>query len=461
MLYNCREKRLAQPAALQGKPKGVQQMKKYSFKWLAIIAIIALLFASCDLFNSPTRPDFMAHIDREIAWANAPRLSVTLAFPGTWGSGSITTLPENRRLGFDFELEFTPNPGFGIAQWRAYRTSDLEGLNWLGVANPAAVLNAANLTPVEWGPGAYVELMSEERASGGEFTVRVNTTEPLTLIPFSSNDPMIQRTFPFMNNDVQHLGTYRPNQPIIIYLTAPVDPATIRGGVQIRLLNGAASLMGGSDITEWFDIVWNSALWRIAMIPRDEGTNLASMAENTIEFTFLSGESAVRNEMGGRLLEVRDGPVSFSWHTDVVSNVEIMSLGASYNGGEIQLNWTLSEPASARIQFSVNGGLLQTLYPDDAVGARTGFNITIRNVGSLNTGGVRSGQAVSNIQHYDIRIQIEEADGTFTTMPETVQIWNFPGMEMSLTSPVTQIINAEGLRNIQANSTGQYVTSNA
>jgi len=72
-----------------------------------VCILIVFLFSACEFFGE-NDPDFLRKLDAEIAWANAERLTVSLEYPGSWGQGTIETVAANRRLGYDFDVEFNP-----------------------------------------------------------------------------------------------------------------------------------------------------------------------------------------------------------------------------------------------------------------------------------------------------------------------------------------------------------------
>ena len=54
----------------------------------SLLLVICSLFTACDLLNAPTDPDYFQKIDEEIAWANAPRLTVHLSYDPEWGTSN-------------------------------------------------------------------------------------------------------------------------------------------------------------------------------------------------------------------------------------------------------------------------------------------------------------------------------------------------------------------------------------
>ena len=95
--------------------------------------LIYLLFVSCNLFTAPLQDDYFDKIDEEIAWANAAKLAVRLAYHSNWGSSTPVRGPISLvagggldiRKSYDFSLEFTPAPAYSLSEWRVYPTAEL------------------------------------------------------------------------------------------------------------------------------------------------------------------------------------------------------------------------------------------------------------------------------------------------------------------------------------------------
>ena len=92
-----------------------------------LLVVCVLLIGGCDLFNAAVQPDFLEKIDAEIAWANAEKLTVAIAFPSVWGAsnpqqGTITPARDIRK-DYEFRVEFSPSPDVGFLRWIA-----LEGI---------------------------------------------------------------------------------------------------------------------------------------------------------------------------------------------------------------------------------------------------------------------------------------------------------------------------------------------
>ena len=99
------------------------------FHSVAAIAVTLCFFAAC----GPSDPDYLEKLYGEIAWANAERLTVNVEFPANWGfsqqSGTdrcadLVNTKETPRMGYAFNVEFSPMPEFGFEKWLAFPTSE-------------------------------------------------------------------------------------------------------------------------------------------------------------------------------------------------------------------------------------------------------------------------------------------------------------------------------------------------
>ena len=173
-------------------------------KVLVCILVVFMLIA-CEFFDNNDY-DFLRKLDAEIAWANAERLTVSLEYPGSWGQGTIETVAANRRLGYDFDVEFNPMQGFSIAQWRAYKTADMQAYrdnqegnwNWVQMANPADELlkMEETVSALEWGKDKDIELSFSPQSGRGVFKIKINIKDAVTIVPLCNNAPEIIRTYP-------------------------------------------------------------------------------------------------------------------------------------------------------------------------------------------------------------------------------------------------------------------------
>ncbi|MDR2136040.1 MAG: hypothetical protein LBO76_05430, partial [Treponema sp.] len=89
--------------------------------------VLALVLAGCDLLMNKPEALIEQAIDSAVAYANAPRLTVEVYYPESWGrSPQFGFLNSDvTRQGFPFTVEFTVSAIYGFTGWRAYRTADL------------------------------------------------------------------------------------------------------------------------------------------------------------------------------------------------------------------------------------------------------------------------------------------------------------------------------------------------
>jgi len=193
------------------------------------IFTLAVLLTTCDLFTGIPKADLLDQIDEAIAWAKAERVSVSIAFPQEWGQVPPGLDLSDLRKGHAFNVNFTPNPEFGLIEWRAYATDEL-GDEWID--NPIRYFDP-NQNP----PDQITDVVLPARVNdgGGLSSVIVNTTRPVTLIPFSRSQPRIIRSQPARGN-VHGRNFHSRIMPITITFASPLDKESIGSlGENIRI----------------------------------------------------------------------------------------------------------------------------------------------------------------------------------------------------------------------------------
>ncbi|MCL2443998.1 MAG: right-handed parallel beta-helix repeat-containing protein, partial [Treponema sp.] len=162
----------------------------------------------------------LAKIDAEIAWANAARLNVTVAYPQQWGTSLQrgTGRAGDTRVGYAFDIDFTPDPEYTFIEWRAYDTNELNRLypNWINQNNvirhlrSMPMLNDVDLPKFDLG--------------GGSGKVKVNSDKILniTLVPVSSEQPRIARSTPDDTTEI-----FQSARAISIVFAAPLRANTV------------------------------------------------------------------------------------------------------------------------------------------------------------------------------------------------------------------------------------------
>ncbi|MCL2066990.1 MAG: hypothetical protein FWG99_05960, partial [Treponema sp.] len=155
-----------------------------------IFSLLSFLF-SCDLFSGSTDNDLLKKIDEEIAWANAAKLTVRVDYPVEWGAspqqGDLNR--ENTRKGYEFNVEFTPMPGYGFEKWLAFPAAEYNALD--------KTKTAAEVEGLAFNSSS-VKITFSEGASGAKIAaVTIFTDTPVTLVPWCSNRPRLdQQTNP-------------------------------------------------------------------------------------------------------------------------------------------------------------------------------------------------------------------------------------------------------------------------
>jgi formylglycine-generating enzyme required for sulfatase activity len=179
----------------------------------AALIVVSLSFLGCELLNNKPEIDVEKTIDAEVAWANAARLTLAVAAPGEWGTsnppaGMLTSI--DIRQGYPFTVEFAPGAAYGFIEWRAYRTSVLDGLP--GWTADTEILNTA----------AALGNGEAEITGGSRPRITVNITEPVTLAPFCVERPRI------VNTNLPRRGEREvTNFPIELEFNKALDPATV------------------------------------------------------------------------------------------------------------------------------------------------------------------------------------------------------------------------------------------
>ena len=201
--------------------------------WGVIFTLCILLLATCDLFN-PTDRDMLAKIDAEIAWANAARLTVAVTYPPEWGSsnpqqGTITPVMDIR-LGYEFNLEFSPLPDFGFERWLAFPTS---------VYNELVKTKSAAEVLIDSLNNNGVQIRETVSSTGARVaTIKINTTEPVTLVPWCTDRPRISHSNPPL---ISSGFSFTRGQQITMTFSMPLiydDKEEIEFGVNTITING-------------------------------------------------------------------------------------------------------------------------------------------------------------------------------------------------------------------------------
>ena len=202
-------------------------------------------------------------------WANAPKLTVTVAFPPEWGNSPQSG--EGRcgdtRKGYEFGVEFIPLSGYGFEKWLAFRTTDYADLDKTKSASEVEdlALNGDGVT--------IVESISETGAKTAMVTI--NTLDPVTLVPWCGNRPRLsQQTNPPLNS-IQVPFPY--DQIVNIWFTMPVKASTLIWdnihiiGLYTSGNNRGQPFNGNGNLAEFFKLEIPSGFNnRLNLIPKQE-----------------------------------------------------------------------------------------------------------------------------------------------------------------------------------------------
>jgi len=281
-----------------------------------VCTLLACLFCACELFNNPVDPDFVRRLDDEVAWANAAKLTVSIAFITEWGTsnppqGTITPSMDIRR-GHSFNLEFVASGGYSFVNWLAFDSNEYN-LSLLLMEYEEALALSLN--------GNGVEVVRENANSAGAIpaSITINITSPITLVPFCSDRPaVIQTTPPLINTG----RTQSRGKNIEIFFNMPIIVETAKFGPGFIELN-AEDLDGypyrgdgikyASIIDHFHPPVYDSSYRSITIRPRGGsdlppgdlliivkiGTNITGENKNTlaspVEFSYVTNDLFVPN----------------------------------------------------------------------------------------------------------------------------------------------------------------------
>jgi len=274
----------------------------------------SLFIVNCDLSDPLAKQELQEKMEENVRWANAARLSVTVAIPLDWGaSPQIGTdkcfdnarTDETPRQGYPFTVEFTPLSGFGLEKWLAFKTADYAGLDTSKTAFELAsvALNDNGVTIIE----------SVSQTGAKTAVVTINISDPVTLVPWCSDRPaVIQSNPPLINTGT----TYGRGQEIRIWFSLDIDVDTIGFGAGKIELSARKTLSDGSteiyeNVQRHFkDPVYQNR--RISITPKEEdrppanliitvsvGTKIAGANGNTLaapaEFFYRTDDRVIRN----------------------------------------------------------------------------------------------------------------------------------------------------------------------
>ena len=401
-----------------------------------LFSLFSFNLISCDLINAVNDPDYFELIDEEIAWANTEKLTVTVAIPQSWGTSpqmgtnrcfDEVRTKETARKGYSFEVEFTPEAAFSLLGWRAYATSTLESLKIDWLVDP-------DILSREKVPTLKGVIIPELPARGGKGSFTLNTTEPVTLVPWCKAEPYVIRTDP--QNDPSFERYYHPPSPVVIYFNGALN-ADMVWKLEEGIINIKGRAIGSNNeykvINDYFNVpVYESRSGSYTVTVKPKGT----MPDMEIMMTI--GPNIYSTDFEG----MSKAEILYYKVVDAVKlDARIATWNASYTGGKINISWTLtgtdSSKAKVEVYFQENRGAMIKLDG-------TGNTCNITNTGTPDYNEVRQGNGVSLNSIREYTIYLEFYVGGYYSGVTPIKIWNIPGMSVSNTSPLIEVTSATG-----------------
>jgi len=418
---------------------------------LLTLLLSVICFASCDLFTGP-KVDLFQVISDEVDWANAEKLTVRLEYPSAWGTsnpvqGALTPAMDIRK-GYEFSLEFTPDPAYTLQSWMVFLTSELDGLTDSGswVESPNLITDSVKTHTL----GLDDVTLSAPIASGGTFKFIIHTAEPVTIIPWCDTQPRITRTEPRNRPDGQ---PYSRASDIVLYFNCALNDKTVKfatsstgDGIWITA-KSANNVPTDNNANKWFYEPEYAASGGFFIVTMRTSSNLPPA--NSLMTVTVKGIKNVEGE------SMDKAGYSFSWNTSAAVSVNLTSYTATYNSanGNINISWVSTGADNVVTNYRLNNGGVNTL-----TNSATVKTANITGVNKLNDSGVREGMSVSGIEEYTIFIELY-AEGIMESRT-TFKIWNFPGMSVSNTNQVVEIKTMAELAAMKDGLSKQYVLAN-
>jgi len=242
--------------------------KKPVFSLSAIHCSLLTVLCSLFIVSCEGDPGFMQRIDDEVAWSNASRLSVTVAIPAGWGFSpqggpnrcfDNKHTRENPRLGYEFNVEFSPESGYGFVEWLAFNGNEYS-LDDVAVMD-LETARAASLNEQE------AEIEEAQRTQTGAFAsdIRINVNVPIMLVPFCDKRPQVSRSNPPL---IPALSPFPYDQRIVIWFNMPIDISTVVMGESIRFNATDRTGSPTGDISDYFTVSEYDVLqYRLVIAP--------------------------------------------------------------------------------------------------------------------------------------------------------------------------------------------------
>ncbi|MCL2139232.1 MAG: hypothetical protein FWH41_06840, partial [Treponema sp.] len=426
--------------------------KKYPL--LFLIFLCSFFLCNCDLFTKPKDPHYLKKIDEEIAWANAPKISVSVQYNTEWGQSPQLSgcVDEKRgtapRKGYPFKVEFNSGMAFGEPEWRAYYSKELEEDAVKDWANNPTVPLLLALEPVS------AEYVFFNPPRGRASTVTVSTTKGITIVPYCISEPRIMEIYPPLTESEPYLAISK-SQEIIISFAAGIKETSARFGEGSVAVTGRpeTSVPGSeTDYSPYFGLSYDAWRKTVTLTP-GAGTAGAYPPVGSI-ITIELGEG-IKSLVGENPLPE---PKKYAYQTVSVNPIFEWYADYDIDGNTITVSWENPPGVTPKAWYFINGARANDPALNEAKN-----KFTISGVPRLNASNVRNGRPVENIYEYQIYLESTSADGSEITGP--IKIWNFgtmgSGMSVSWKKQITEIKTAQDLADIQLDdANAQYVLAN-
>jgi len=401
-----------------------------NFIHILTVGILIFTITACEIFTGTPDEELIDKIDGEIAWANADKVTVRVAYPPEWGTSPQYAGFDDIRVGYEFDVGFSAFPEYAMLEWRAYKTTELIdpelGEEWLD--NPARFFDVDKRA--QQVDRESVTLPAEVAQAGGTGKVTVNTTEPVTLVPFCRAQPRIVRSTP--DGTQMYYGRSRPIS--IIFASALNDKTVIIGADNIRIWrrpveNGQAVgdrifIDKNSADKQYYDVPEYIASERMIIInplEHEDGIGPPSNSEITLRL------GTAISTIGGGTWRPAD-IVEIKWRTRS-NSCRIDNWTARYQNGKIYLEWTQVGADSSKVRIQRRAGL--PVIDDININDPTITSCEIE-IPSL-----------QNNERFDIRIDLTSDGEIFAMEDDWIMLWAIPdGMEVISAKPA-RVVNQE------------------
>jgi len=246
-----------------------------------LIVHCSLFIVNCELFNPLPEEVLQAKIEANVRWANAERLSITVAIPSGWGESpqsggrcfDDTRTNEIPRQGYPFTVEFTPTSGFGFEKWLAFNSD-----NYTLAQIMAWDTNTVQENSLKEADGVVISAPSVTNTGAVIVTVTVNAAVKVMLVPFCGTRPRLaNQTNPPL---ISMQAPFPYDQNVNLWFTMPIKEETVQGNIRLSAVhtndqNIFGKRMGDpfgedGDITGYYKIVFpENADNRVDLIPKN------------------------------------------------------------------------------------------------------------------------------------------------------------------------------------------------